>query len=128
LNSYAARTSSDIVRYLGISPEWHSIIGSTLERELAALQNKKRFRVLALANIVTEEQKHYMRATRSLTEIKENPLISGDTSGVEILADRISVRSFVEPFFVVEIVQQELAKNYQSYFDFLWKQKNSKKR
>ncbi len=126
LNSYAARTSHDTVRYLGISPEWHAIIGSTLERELATLQNKKQFRILALASTITEEQKNYMRATRGLTDIKENPLISSDTSGVEILADRISIRSFVEPFFVVEIVQKELAKNYQNYFDFLWKQKSSK--
>ena len=53
-------------------------------------------------------------------EIKESPLVADDTSGIEILEDRISIRSFVEPYFIVEIINPQLAKNYQRYFDFLW--------
>jgi len=118
---YASLKQGNTLRYLGISPQWHEIMGPSLEQELIGLQLGKNIKLKALANAVTHEQKEYVRRTRGLSEVRANPLVSSDTSGVAILEDRISIRSFVEPFFVVEILHEALAKNYQNYFDFLWK-------
>jgi hypothetical protein len=113
-----------ITRYLGISPRWHEIVGPELESELIGIQNEKKFKLLALAHSITPEQKEYTQKTNGLTRCRTSMLIASDTSETEILEDRICIRSFLEPFFVVEIIHTELAKNHQNYFDFLWK--NSK--
>jgi hypothetical protein len=110
-----------VMRYLGVSPQWHEIVGPSVEAELIEIQKRKKFKIMGLANVVTKEQKEYVKNSSPLTELRANLLISGDTSGTEILEDRISIRSFVEPYFVVEIVHKGLAKNYCNYFDVLWK-------
>ena len=107
-------------RTLGISPIWHEIIGKEVGDELLALQKDKKIRWRALAKKLDENDVKYIKASEGLMEGKESFLVADDTSGIEILEDRISIRSFVEPYFIVEIIYEQLAKNYQRYFDFLW--------
>ena len=110
-----------VARTLGISPVWHDLVGDEVGEELLKLQIQKKFTWRALAKKITKKDKKYIDASKGLMVAKESPLVSDDTSGIEILEDRISIRSFVEPYFIVEIVNPTLAKNYQNYFDFLWK-------
>lgn len=76
----------------------------------------------ALANSITTPDKKFLKSA-PWAQIKTSHLISNETSGIEILDNRISIRSFIEPYFVVEITHKQLAKNYQAHFDFLWKLK-----
>ncbi len=127
IRTYSTVPSHRVMRYLGISPEWYDVVGPTLEAELIRIQKQRKIQMRALAKSPTQGDRDYLEKTLGLSQIKTNPLISSDTSGVEILDNRISIRSFIEPYFVVEITHPQLAKNYQNYFDFLWKQKASRK-
>lgn len=118
--SYSLTKSGDMLRYLGTSPHWHTLAGPSVEKELIGIQRDKKLRVRGIARAPFPAVKEYVKGTKGLTELRYNPLISSDTNNVEILSDRICIQSFVEPYFVVEIVNEELAKNYQNYFDFLW--------
>lgn len=109
-------------RLLGISPLWHDLVGGEVGEELLAIHQHKNIKSYILAKRFTLADKKYLEASQGLIEGKETPLVADDTSGIEILEDRISIRSFVEPYVIVEIVNDQLAKNYQRYFDFLWKQ------
>jgi hypothetical protein len=119
--AYEIMPKGGVARTLGISPVWHDLVGDEVGEELLKLQIQKKFTWRALAKNITKKDKKYIDASKGLMVAKESPLVSDDTSGIEILEDRISIRSFVEPYFIVEIVNPTLAKNYQNYFDFLWK-------
>lgn len=108
-------------RTLGISPIWHELVGKEIGDELIEIHKSKKIKWYALAKKLSADDKKYIKLSKGLMVGKESPLVSDDTSGIEILEDRISIRSFVEPYFIVEIVNTQLAKNYQKYFDFLWK-------
>lgn len=108
------------VRMLGISPVWHDLVGDEVGEELMKIHLDKKLKSRALAKKITSKDKKYIELTGGLMEGKETPLVADDTSGIEILEDRISIRSFVEPYVIVEIVNEQLAQNYQHYFDFLW--------
>ncbi|MBP6888267.1 MAG: hypothetical protein KBC21_01065 [Candidatus Pacebacteria bacterium] len=118
--AYEIMSEGGTARTLGISPVWHKLVGDEVGEELLALHCKKKIKWLALAKKITKEDKEYIKRTEGLMIGKESLLVSDDTSGIEILEDRISIRSFVEPYFIVEIINPQLAKNYQRYFDFLW--------
>lgn len=122
LRSYSLAKQGDMLRYLGTSAHWHTIAGPSIEAELIAIQKEKKLRARGLAGERFPAILHYLKQTKGLTEIRINPLISSDTNNIEILNDRVCIQSFVEPYFVVEIVNEALAKNYQNYFDFLWSQ------
>lgn len=107
-------------RTLGMSPVWHDLVGKEVGDELLAIHLEKKIKWLALTKKLSKEDKKYIEATNGLMIGRESPLVADDTSGIEILEDRISIRSFVEPYFIVEIINSQLAKNYQQYFDFLW--------
>jgi sugar-specific transcriptional regulator TrmB len=118
--AYEIMSTGGTARTLGISPVWHELVGGEIGEELLELHLKKKIKWLALAKKITKEDEKYIKRTDGLMEGKESPLVADDTSGIEILEDRISIRSFVEPYFIVEITNPQLAKNYQRYFDFLW--------
>ena len=120
LRSYSLAKPGDTLRYLGTSPHWHTIAGPSVENELVVLQKAKKLKTRGIAKGHFPAIASYLNRTKGLTEIRTNPLVSSETNNVEILSDRICIQSFVEPYFVVEIINIELAKNYQSYFDFLW--------
>ena len=120
VRSYSIMKKGDIARYLGTSQRWHTIIGPTLEKELQDLQNDKGVIMRGLTKSLSHKMLDYAKKTGSLTEIRSNPLISSDTNNIEILNDRISIQSFVKPYFVIEITNKDLASNYRNYFDFLW--------
>ncbi|MBI2637830.1 MAG: hypothetical protein HYW88_02930, partial [Candidatus Sungbacteria bacterium] len=84
-HTYSIVKSGALVRYLGISPQWHEIIGPPLEKDLAAIQKEKRFRMKGLAKSVSRQDREYMREVKNLIEVRTSPLISSDTSGIEIL-------------------------------------------
>ncbi len=119
-NLYNSFKPGGLIRYLGISPQWRELVGESLESKLIAIQSKKKIRMRALTNTVTEELQSYVGRAKDLVTIRTNQLISSETNNTIILGERISIRSFLEPVFVVEIVNKTLAKNYQNYFDFLW--------
>ena len=118
--AYELMSVGGTARTLGISPVWHELVGNEVGKELLKIHLEKKIKWKALAKTITEEDKKYINATSGLMEGKESNLVADDTSGIEILEDRISIRSFVEPYFIVEIINPQLAKNYQRYFDFLW--------
>jgi hypothetical protein len=119
--AYEIMPPGSTARTLGTSPVWHDLVGKEIGDELIALHKKKKISWLALSKKITKDDKKYIEDTGGLMNIKESGLVSDDTSGIEILEDRISIRSFVEPYFIVEIINPRLAKNYQKYFDALWK-------
>jgi DNA-binding MarR family transcriptional regulator len=118
--AYEIMSPGGTARTLGISPKWHELVGNEIGEELLELHMKKKIHWKALAKRITKEDKKYIDATKGLMEGKESQLVADDTTGIEILEDRISIRSFVEPYVIVEIINEQLAKNYQRYFDFLW--------
>lgn len=119
--SYESIKEGGTARMLGTSPVWHELVGASVGEELTKLQITKKICWKMLSHKITKEDKEYIIAARGLLEMKESALVSDDTSGIEILDDRISIRSFVEPYCIVEIINSQLAMNYQRYFDFLWK-------
>lgn len=127
MHTYSTIKPNGLIRYLGISPSWHDIVGPTLQTELVAMQNEKRFHMKGLVKSLSREDLEYMKKVKGLIETRANRLISSNTSGIEILENRISIRSFLEPYFVVEITHKPLAKNYQNYFDFLWSHSKNKR-
>ncbi len=120
--AYEVMTPGGIARTLGISPAWHELVGKEAGDELMQIHVEKRIVWKVLAKKLCKEDKEYMKVVGKHMVAKETPLVADDTSGIEILEDRISIRSFVEPYFIVEIINPQLAKNYQRYFDFIWEQ------
>lgn len=118
--AYEIMSIGGTARTLGISPIWHELVGKEVGEELLQLQIEKKIKWKALAKELDKNDKAYMKSVGELMQAKVTPLVADDTSGIEILEDRISIRSFVEPYFIVEIVNTQLALNYQRYFDFLW--------
>lgn len=119
-NLYDSFKTDELIRYLGISPQWQELVGKNLEDRLIVIQTKKKARMRALTNAVTEGLRSYVERTKGLVDIRTNQLISSETNNTVILGDRILIRSFLEPVFLVEIVNKALARNYQGYFDLLW--------
>lgn len=118
--AYEVMSEGGTARTLGTSPVWHELVGNEVGEELLALHLKKKIIWKALTKKISKEDKKYIDMMGGLMVGKESQLVADDTSGIEILEDRISIRSFVEPYFIVEIINPQLAKNYQRYFDFLW--------
>lgn len=119
--AYESIGRNKIARTLGTSPIWHELVGHDIGEELTEIQIAKKIHWKMLTKKITNEDKKYVALAKDLLEMKESHLVSDDTNGIEILEDRISIRSFVEPYFIVEIINRQLAENYQKYFDFLWK-------
>src|SRR5262249_7312342 len=92
LRSYSVTKSGGMLRYLSVSPEWHSITGPSLEKDVTQLQKEKKIRARGIAKRWFPEIRAYMKHTKGLTEMRVNPLISSDTNNVEILADRICIQ------------------------------------
>ncbi|HEY4502489.1 MAG TPA: helix-turn-helix domain-containing protein [Candidatus Paceibacterota bacterium] len=118
--AYEIMNPGGTARTLGISPVWHQLVGNEIGDELLKIHLKKGLKWKALAKKLSANDLRYIDLAGEYMEAKETPLVSDDTSGIEILEDRISIRSFVEPYFIVEIINPQLAKNYQRYFDFIW--------
>lgn len=118
--AYDRISKNGTIRLLGISPVWHDLVGDKIGDELIDIYRRKNIKSKALAKKISEKDKKYIVTLEKYLEGKETPLVSDDTTGIEILEDRISIRSFVEPYFIVEIINPQLAKNYQKYFDFIW--------
>ena len=118
--AYEIMPAGGMARTLGTSPMWHELVGKEVGEELLALQIEKKIKWRVLAKKFDRNDMKYIVESNGLMEGKESALVSDDTNGIEILEDRISIRSFVAPYFIVEIVNEQLAKNYQRYFDFLW--------
>ena len=126
VRSYSLEKKGGLMRYLGISPAWHEIVGPEVEKEVIQIQKERKLHHRGIAKSFFPELATYLKEIDGLGEAKINPLISSDTNNIEILTDRICIQSFVEPYSVVEIVNKEIAKNYQNYFDFIWNQKTSR--
>lgn len=122
MHTYGTIKPKGLIRYLGISPRWYDIVGPVLSKDLGVIHSEKKFKMRGLAKSISRGDREYIQKMKGLAEVRINPLISSDTNGIEILDERISIRSFIEPYFVVEITHRHLAKNYQNYFDFLWGQ------
>lgn len=120
LRSYEVAKPGALHRYLGVSPHWHPTVGAELEAQVNKLQQLKKLRVRGIGKQPFPAVKKLLVETRGLSEMRYNPLVGSDTNNVEILEDRICIQTFTEPYTVVEIINKELAKNYQNYFDFLW--------
>src|SRR5579871_2770025 len=58
---FAETKPKGLIRYLGLSPRWHEIIGPELESELIRMQNEKGFKIKALAHVLASEDKEYAR-------------------------------------------------------------------
>lgn len=118
--TYTQAKDGSTLRYLGVSPQWYELMGPTLVAELAALQKKKKLILKHIVPSVTENDKQYKKETGSLSLFKESELITSDTSCTVITDRGIAIRSYIGPYFVVEITQPQLAQNYQNYFEYLW--------
>jgi sugar-specific transcriptional regulator TrmB len=125
MRSYSLAKNGGLVRYLGTSAKWHEVIGSALEKDLNSIQREKKIHMRGITKEPFPGLKSYLDDIKGFAEVRFNPLVSSDTNNIEILEDRIGIQSFVEPYLVIEIINEELAKNYQSYFDFLWKNSKS---
>lgn len=120
VRSYSIAAPGETLRYIGISPEWHTIAGPTLEKEMIAIHKEKHLTAKCIAREPFPGIEAYAKAAKGFIELRYNPSVSIDTNSIEILSDRVYMKLFSEPYFVVEIINKELAKNYQTYFDYLW--------
>jgi sugar-specific transcriptional regulator TrmB len=120
LRSFEVAKNGSCIRYLGVSPKWHTVVDEKTEKELIRIQKEKKLRLQGIAKQPFKEITSWLTSASTLTALRFNPLIGSDTNNVEILEDRICIQSFTEPYLVVEIINKEVAKNYQNYFDFLW--------
>jgi len=121
IGTYDRTPSRSLIRYLGFSSHWNDIIERDMEDQLIRTHLDKKIQMRAIAKSLTQEQQRYARRTKGFSLFRISPIVSDETNEIEILDDRISIRLFASPFFVVEIVNKELAKNYQNYFDSLWR-------
>lgn len=120
IRSYSLAAEGALLRYLGVSPHWHDVAGKKVEQQLITIQNQKNLEIRGIAIKPFTEIESWI--TEGKLSLRFNKLIGHDTNNIEILEDRICIQSFVEPYSVVEIINPEMAKNYQRYFDFLWEQ------
>lgn len=125
LRSFEVSKQGTLIRYLGTSPRWHRLVDKETEEKLIRIQKEKKLKVRGIAKAPFPEIRDWLTAAKESTELRYNQFIGSDTNNIEILEDRICIQSFVEPYLVVEIINKEVARNYQAYFDFLWsKSKN----
>jgi sugar-specific transcriptional regulator TrmB len=126
IHSFEQARKNSMIRYLGTSPHWHTVVDAKTEKELIRIQKRKHLSVRGIAKEPFKEIQSWLRDAEALTEVHFNGLIGSDTNNIEIQEDRIAIQSFTQPYLVVEIINKGVAKNYKRYFDFLWDQ--SKKR
>lgn len=122
IRSLTLAKKSSVIRYLGVSPHWHSVVDKKTEQTLITLQKEKCLTLKGIAIEPFNEIRPWLKAAGEKTSLRFNKLIGSNTNNIEILEDRICIQSFIEPYLVIEITNPEMAKNYQNYFDFLWKQ------
>jgi sugar-specific transcriptional regulator TrmB len=120
IRSYELAKPGALHRYLGTSPHWHTVVGVEVESQVNEIQKQKKLKLRGIAKSMFPALTSLLADTNGLSQVRLNPLISSEANNVEILEDRICIQTFTEPYTVVEIMNAELAKNYQSYFDFLW--------
>jgi DNA-binding MarR family transcriptional regulator len=103
--------------YLGLAASWPEVMGDDFARRLVALQKKNRLHIRGLA-----AKRYPDHAYAPMTEIRYVPeLASLPASETQILPDRILIKLYVPPYSIVEIINREVARNYQDYFDYLWR-------
>ena len=126
IRSHSIAKPESLMRYLGTSEEWHTAIGASLEKELSEIQQEKQLRMYGITKEEFPHLEQLIKNSQGLSKIRFNHLVASDTNNIEILDDRVSIQSFTEPYLVIEVVNPELAKNYQNYFDFLWENSTPK--
>lgn len=122
LESYKKMKSGETIRYLGLSPHFSNIMGEKIIDELIGIQNEKRFFIKGIAGYKENFEENYVERTRGLTDFKVVPDITSRDTEMQIFDDRVVMKTFVEPYSVIEIINPAIAKSYQDYFDVLWKQ------
>ena len=122
INTFAQLDKNSTVRYMGISADWFKIVGNDVLEEMRKIQKRNNIKIKALVKELSFRDKEYIDEMEGLVEARVSPLFSSDTSSTEIIDGKVFIRSFIAPYFVVEISHTELARNYKDHFDFLWDQ------
>lgn len=117
--SYERSSMGSTFYYLGVSPKWHEVIDDSLAKKLASIQKERRLTIHAIASEKTPEVDTFL-ANEKLTSIRYLPHIASEVSETQILPDRIMIKTFVEPYSVVEIINKKMAESYKKYFELLW--------
>ncbi|PIR77833.1 MAG: hypothetical protein COU30_00310, partial [Candidatus Magasanikbacteria bacterium CG10_big_fil_rev_8_21_14_0_10_38_6] len=101
LQLYTRTKKGDVLRYLGISPYWHTVMGTRLRKKAIEIQNKNGFELRALSGFIDDQESNYVAATKNLTTFKIIPDITSREVETIIANDRIIIKTFVEPFSVI---------------------------
>lgn len=122
LESYKNMKPGETIRYLGLSPYFSEIMGDAVVDELIEIQKAKKFFMLGISGYTETFEESYILRTEGLTTFKVIPEITSRETEIQIFEDRVVVKTFVEPYTVIEILNPAIAKSYRDYFDVLWKQ------
>ena len=110
------------LRYLGLSPDWWSIIDDKDQQKIIDKHNEKKIQFKALSGYIGEKEKEYVNNTNGLTKIKVIPELTSRETETVIMDDRVIIKTFVEPYTIIEIINPNVAKVYREHFDALWNQ------
>jgi len=119
---YERAKEGETFRYIGLSPHWWQIMDDRVQQKIITLQNRKKIQFRALSGYIGEKETYYAEKTNGLTTIKVVPSITSRESETIITDDRVIIKTFLEPYTVIEIVNPNVAKVYREHFDALWNQ------
>jgi len=122
LESYKNMKPGETIRYLGISPHFSKVMGEKVVDELIKIQNEKKFFFQGISGYTEGFEESFVERTKGLTQFKVIPDITSRDTEMQIFDDRVVMKTFVEPYTVIEIINSAIAKSYRAYFDVLWKQ------
>lgn len=127
LESYQQMQTGETMYYLGTSSHWYEIMGIPLIRKMVTIQQKNRFTIRIIQSFKTPESDFFYAGLddSKLFQIKLIPNISSEVSEMQILPDRIMLKTFEPPYAVVEIINPLIAKSYREYFEYLWQHADS---
>lgn len=121
--TFTSLSKGMVYRYLGLANAWFDgTIKDGEIFELAEIQKQKGFSSKGITNKLLPGEVEFANVVEGLFEFKEIPHVTSKDVEIGILADRLIIRIFKEPYTGIEIVNKQLASEYNAYFDYLWNQ------
>ncbi|MDO8509915.1 MAG: helix-turn-helix domain-containing protein [bacterium] len=121
-NMYKQMNNQDTMYLIGISPYFFEAMGEETIKKLVHLHRTNGFKMLAIGQPTSREEKEYVQAVNGLMEIKTLQKVTSETTETVILPGKVLTFEYTAPYTVVEIINPDIVKNYINYFNFLWTQ------
>ncbi|OGY83255.1 MAG: hypothetical protein A3F54_02735 [Candidatus Kerfeldbacteria bacterium RIFCSPHIGHO2_12_FULL_48_17] len=112
-----------ILPVLNASSNWYRMMGEKLVKKIIDLQIRKKIHLQMIHSGLSTDDTSYIKNTKGLTEFKIIPTTAKETGDINILPDRVLIKSLAEPYSIIEIINKQAVENYRQYFRLLWEQK-----